>query len=161
MTHTLRMTLIAATSALLALAGLAGLAPSADEKPIHLDDAWARQAPMGGQAGGGHGGSGAKGNGAVYVRISNHGQQADALISAASDAADTVELHEVINEGGVMKMRPLAKVAVPANGTVEMKPGGYHIMLLGLRRDLKPGDKIKVTLTFERGGPMSIEAPVR
>ena len=95
MTHTLRMTLIAATTALLALAGLSGSTPSADEKPIHLDDAWARQAPMGGQAGGGHGGSGAKGNGAVYVRISNHGKQADALISAASDAADTVELHEV------------------------------------------------------------------
>jgi len=161
MTHTLRMTVIAAT-ALLALAGLVGFAPAADEKhPIHLDNAWARKAPMGGQAGAGHAGAGAKGNGAVYVRISNHGKEADALISAASEASDRVELHETINEGGVMKMRPLSKMAVSADGKLEMKPGGHHIMLLGLRRNLKPGDKVTVTLTFEKAGPLSIEAPVR
>ena len=155
MTHALRMTVIAATVVLL-LAGLIGSAPFADDKPIHLDGAWARQAPMGG-----HGGTGAKGNGAVYMKISNHGKETDALVSATSDASDVVELHEVINEGGVMKMRPLPKLVVPADGKLEMKPGGYHIMLLGLRHDLKPGEKVKVTLTFEKAGAMSIEAPVR
>ena len=161
MTHKLRMTVIAAT-ALLALGGPMSFAPAADEKQsIHLDNAWARKAPMGGQAGGGHAAPGAKGNGAVYVRITNHGKAADALVSAASDASDAVELHETLNEGGVMKMRPLSKMAVPADGKLEMKPGGHHIMLLGLRRDLKPGDKVAVTLTFEKAGTMSIEASVR
>jgi copper(I)-binding protein len=116
---------------------------------------------MGGQAGSGHGGAGAKGNGAVYMQISNHGKEADTLISAASEASDTGELHETVNEGGVMKMRPLSKIAVPADGKLEMKPGGHHVMLLGLRRDLKAGDKVTVTLTFEKAGPLSIEAPVR
>ena len=71
------------------------------------------------------------GTGAVYATIANTGKEADALVSASSDAAQTVELHEVKNEGGVMKMRPVQKIAVPAGGKIEMKPGGYHVMLLG------------------------------
>jgi copper(I)-binding protein len=124
MTRTLRLTVISAT-ALLALAAPIGSAPAADGKTaIHLDGAWARQAPMGGQAGSGHGGAGTKGNGAVYVRISNHGREADAMVSAASEASDVVEFHETVNDRGVMKMRPLSKMAVPADGKVEMKPVG-------------------------------------
>ncbi len=101
------------------------------------------------------------GNGAVYVTLSNGGSQADSLISASSDAAKTVELHEVQQEGGVMKMRPVKSIPVPAGGRVELKPGGYHIMLLDLKHDLKPGDKVPVTLSFEHGGELRIEAAVR
>ena len=100
-------------------------------------------------------------NGAIYVTVANTGTQADALLSASSDAAQTVELHETKKDGGVMKMRPVTKIDVPAGGKIEMKPGGYHVMLLGLKRDLKKGDKVAVTLKFERGGEVSAEATVR
>jgi hypothetical protein len=135
----------------------------AAEKPIHLENAWARKAPamaMGGGMGSGAPAAGV-GNGAVYVTIENYGGAPDALLAAATDAARTVELHETINEGGVMRMRPLRKFEVAGGARLEMKPGGHHIMLLGLTRDLKPGDTVKVTLTFEKAGPMTIEAPVR
>jgi copper(I)-binding protein len=60
-----------------------------------------------------------------------------------------------------MKMRPVKSIPVPAGGTVELKPGGYHIMLPDLERDLKPGDTVPVTLRLERGGELRIEAAVR
>jgi hypothetical protein len=132
---------------------------------IQLENAWARRAAAmaHGHAGGpgatmGHGGSG---NGAVYVTVTNRGAGADAIVGAATDAAAVVELHETVQEGGVMKMRPLPRFEVPAGGRLEMKPGGPHIMLLGLTRDLKPGDTVAVTLIFEKAGRMTIEAPVR
>jgi periplasmic copper chaperone A len=77
------------------------------------------------------------------------------------DAATTVELHETVEVGSTMMMRPLPKVELPAGATLEMKAGGYHMMLLGLTRDLKPGDAVAVTLTFERAGQVSLEAPVK
>ena len=101
------------------------------------------------------------GNGAMYVTISNHGSEADALLSASTDIATTVELHETIEQGGKMVMRPLLKFDVPARGKLEMKPGSYHIMLLGLKQDLKLGDTVKVGLTFEKAGQMAVEAPVK
>jgi copper(I)-binding protein len=125
---------------------------------IRIDNAWARRAAM---APGGPGAGAAAANGAVYATISNRGEAADAVVSAASDAARVVELHETKNEGGVMSMRPITKMSVPAGGRLELKPGSYHVMLLGLTRDLKPGDRIKVTLTFERAGAMTIDVPVQ
>ena len=105
-----------------------------------------------------HGGGG---NGAVYVTITNRSAEPDALVSATTDAATTVELHETVHEGGVMKMRPRPKFEVAGGGRLEMKPGGNHIMLLGLKRDLKPGDTVSVTVTFEKAGRMTVDAPVR
>jgi hypothetical protein len=132
---------------------------------IQLENAWARRAPaMAHGQSGGHGatmGHGGAGNGAVYVTVTNRGGGPDALVGAATDAATSVELHETVHEGGVMKMRPLPRFEVPAGGRLEMKPGGHHIMLLGLKRDLKPGDTVTVTVTFEKAGPMTVEAPVR
>lgn len=144
----------------LSLAALAALvvtltpAPAAAQASrIRLESPWARRAPVGG----GHGHA----NGAVYVTIKNEGPEGDALISATSDVANAVELHETVREGDVMKMRPLPRLDVPAAGAVEMKPGGHHIMLLGLKRDLKPGDRVTLTLSFEKAGSMRVEAPVR
>jgi hypothetical protein len=122
--------------------------------PIAVSSAWARRAA------GGHG-QGQAANGAVYMTIANQGAQADAVVSATSEVAKVVELHESKNEGGVMTMRPLSRFPLPAGGKVEMKPGGYHVMLLGLTRDLHPGDTVKVTLTFEKAAPVTVEAPVR
>jgi hypothetical protein len=135
----------------------------ADENKIRLENAWARKAPAVAPGGAAKHGAPATGmgNGAVYVTIQNGSRHGDAVIAATSDAAGKVELHETVNEGGVMRMRPLPKFTVPAGGKLEMKPGSYHIMLLGLTRDLKPGDTVKVTLTFEKAGKMEVNAPVR
>jgi copper(I)-binding protein len=138
--------------------------PQSAKSAISLENAWARRAPaMAPGAPGGHGAmaGGDGGNGAVYVTIVNRGTSADALVSATTDAAKTVELHETVQEGGVMKMRPLRRFEVPGGGRLEMKPGGHHIMLMGLTRDLKPGDTVSVTLTFDQGGRMTLAAPVR
>ena len=159
---------ILAVSLLLAGSAFVAIA-SAQSSTIKVSDPWARRAAAmshgdmskGSMDKGGMGKMGGGGTGAVYATISNSGAEADALVSASSDAAQTVELHEVINEGGVMKMRPVPKIAVPAGGKIEMKPGGYHVMLLGLKRDLKPGEKVAVTLKFERGGNVPVEAAVR
>jgi copper(I)-binding protein len=125
---------------------------------ILVEDAWARQAPMMPAMGHMHGGTG---NGAVYVTLRNTGPDPDALVGAASDTAETVELHETIRDGDVMRMRPVVKMEVPAGGTLVMKPGGLHVMLINLKRDLTPGERVHVTLSFERGAPVSLEAPVR
>jgi periplasmic copper chaperone A len=130
---------------------------------IQLENAWARRAPsmvQGGQSSPG-GGAMTAGNSAAYVTISNHGSEADTLLSASSDVATTVEFHETIKQDGKMVMRPLPKFDVPAGGTLEMKPGSYHMMLLGLKQDLKPGEIINVGLTFEKAGRMSVEARVK
>jgi copper(I)-binding protein len=148
----------------------------AQGQTVKATNAWARRAPaMGGTAAmekmgktdkmsgdkGGMAGMGAESTGAVYVTLSNSGAQPDALVSASTDAAQSAELHETKHDGGVMKMRPVQTIPVPAGGKTELKPGGYHIMLMGLKHDLKPGDKIAVTLRFQRGGQVRVEAPVR
>ena len=188
MRHSLRLTTIG-TAVCFLLAGLAlAEITRAQGQTIKASNAWARRAPAMG-SGTGHMdktekmgsmdkmdkpdkmGSmekmdkmdkmGGAGNGAIYVTLSNSGAQADSLVSASSDVAQTVELHEVKHDGGVMKMRPVQAIPVPAKGKTELKPGGYHIMLLGLKQDLKPGEKVPVTLKFERGGEVRVEAVVK
>jgi len=132
--------------------------------PIQVEDAWARQAPMmpsGGQMGGQMGGHMAGGTGAVYVTLRNAGAAPDALVGASSAAAEHVELHETIQDGQVMRMRPLAKLALPSGGVLAMKPGGYHIMLLHLTHALQAGEKVSVTLTFEHAAPLTLDVPIR
>lgn len=153
-----------APAILIALAICAAGRPAVAQQPggtIIVEGAWARRAPMMGHAMPGHGAAMAKGNGAVYVTLKNPGAEPDTLLSAATDAAHTVELHETIHDAGVMRMRPLPKFAIPAGGQLEMKPGGHHLMLLGLTRELKPGETVRVTLTFEKAGRLAVEAEVR
>jgi periplasmic copper chaperone A len=133
------------------------------ENTIQIENAWARRAPAMAQEGSGSqsGGTARLGNGAVYVTVSNHGSEPDALVSATTNVASMVELHETMDMGGKMMMQPRPKIDLPAGGKLEMKPGGYHLMLLGLTRDLKPGDTVTVALQFETAGEMRIQAPVR
>ncbi len=98
---------------------------------------------------------------AVYMVIENTGEQPDRLLHAHCDAAGTVELHETKMEGGVMKMQPVDGIDIPAKGTVELKPGGLHVMLIGLTRDLNPGDEIEVELHFEKLGHVPVKAVVQ
>lgn len=118
------------------------------EGPFIIRNVWARAATQ------------ADGLSAVYMVIENTGDQPDRLLHAHCDAAQTVELHETKMEGGVMKMQPVDGIDVPAKGTVELKPGGLHIMLIGLTRDLNPGDTIEVELHFEQAGHVHVEATV-
>ncbi len=87
------------------------------------------------------------------------------LVGAASPAAKVAEVHEMAVDGGVMKMRALGKLALPAGKTVALKPGGYHLMLMDLTQPLKEGDTVAVTLTFVdkegRTTTQEIKAPVR
>lgn len=98
--------------------------------------------------------------GAVYMNIANTGA-ADKLIKAQTVVANTVELHTVVEENGMMQMRPVAAIDVPANGSVQLKPGGFHVMLIGVNKELKAGDKITVKLTLEKAGEREIQADVR
>jgi copper(I)-binding protein len=99
---------------------------------------------------------------AAYMTIENRGSHAIRLSAAATDAAGTVEIHETQMDGGVMRMRPLADgLEVPAGESVVLEPGGYHIMLQNLPRDLLPGEAIALTLVFESGAELVIGAPVR
>lgn len=119
---------------------------------IQVTGAWARQSPM------------AATNGAAYMVIANKGNEDDALIGADADVSDVVEIHEmVIDENNVMHMKPVEgqRLVIPAKGKVELKPGGYHIMFIGLKNQLKEGDVIDLTLTFEKSGEMKVQAPVK
>ena len=127
---------------------------------IRIEGAWARRAPMmkGEAKGDSMAGSG---NGAVYLTIVNSGGAPDALLSASSDVAAAAELHESYEESGMMMMRPVAKLGVSAGGKLEMKPGGYHLMLLNLKRQLKAGQVINLTLVFEKAGRLAVKAKVK
>jgi periplasmic copper chaperone A len=98
---------------------------------------------------------------AVYMTLVNPTGQADALIGAATDAAEIVELHLSSMDNGIMRMRPVERIDVPANGQAELMPGGYHVMLIGLTRDLDAGDTIDLTLNFEQAGALELSVPVR
>jgi hypothetical protein len=101
------------------------------------------------------------GNSAAYMILQNSGDTADRLVQAKSEVAQAVELHLSEMKGEVMTMRPVEFIEVPGKGQVALKPGGLHIMLIGLKQNLVPGDKVKLTLVFEKSGEMLVEAEVR
>ena len=152
-----RLVLVVAASLAL-LAGCSGSAssPASPAAGITVTDAWARSSSATASAG------------AAYATITNAGSAADALIGASSPAAATVELHETVvmgspdaSGGGMIGMQPVARVEIPAGGSLQLKPGSYHVMLIGLVKDLKAGDTIDLTLKFERAGAISVKAQVR
>lgn len=108
-------------------------------------------------------GSGAEmtANGAAYMLIANQGETNDKLLSVSSDVAQFVEVHKTEMQDGVMRMQQVEFIEIPAKSQVELKPGGYHVMLIGLKRDLVPGEKIQLLLNFEKAGEISVEAEVR
>jgi len=127
---------------------LAACAPAAGG--IIIKAPVARASPTGAETGG------------AFVTITNNTREADRLLSASSPAAQTVELHETVDDNGVMKMEPRPDGwEIPAGGTLELKPGGKHIMLIGLTAPLEAGKKIQITLNFEKAGAKTIEVPVQ
>jgi periplasmic copper chaperone A len=96
-----------------------------------------------------------------YFSIENAGPAPDRLVSLTADVAPRSEIHEMKMDNGTMIMRPVAGgLVVPAGGKVELKPGGYHIMFVGIVRQLKAGETIKAVLTFEKAGPVTVDMPV-
>jgi periplasmic copper chaperone A len=115
-----------------------------------ITQAWSRATPGGAKVGGG------------YLTIENKGSTPDRLIGGSADVADKVQVHEMAMNSGVMTMRPLDKGLVIEPGkTVKLAPGGYHLMLLDLKSPLKQGDKLPVTLEFERAGKVSLSLDVQ
>jgi copper(I)-binding protein len=95
------------------------------------------------------------GTGVGYVTLVNHGK-ADALVGAESPDAASVEMHASSMAGGVMKMAPEARTPIPAGGRVSFAPGGRHLMLIGLKRPLKVGDRVAATLKFASGATLKV-----
>jgi len=100
--------------------------------------------------------------GAGYMTIINKGTAADRLVSASSPAAGKVEIHEMSMQGNVMKMRGVAGgLPIESGKTISLAPGGYHLMLMGLKTPLKQGDKVPVTLIFEKAGKVDVTLDVQ
>jgi copper(I)-binding protein len=132
----------------------ASLSAQAIDAKIRIDGAWARRAPI-------FDTGSSKGNGAVYATLVNPGKEPDALIAATSNAADAVELRQSFQASGKVKVRQVEKIDVPAGERVEMQPGGYHIMLLDLTRELKVGEVVDLTLQFQKAGKIAVAAQVK
>lgn len=132
--------------ALMAAALLAATAAHA-QNAVKVDKAWARPT-VAGQAGGGG-----------FLTIVGGGAP-DKLLSASAGISKTVELHKMEMDGNVMRMRPVDAIEVPAGGTVELKPGGLHVMFIGLNKTLKAGERFPLTLKFEKAGELKVDVQV-
>lgn len=111
---------------------------------------WTRATPGGAKIAGG------------YLKITNNGASTDRLTGATSASADRAEIHEMSMTDGVMKMRPLADgLTIKPGETVELKPGGFHMMFMDIKQPLKQGDTLKATLTFEKAGKLDVSFSVQ
>jgi copper(I)-binding protein len=120
--------------------------PAPQQSGIQLDHVWSRAALAGHE-------------GAVYLTITDTGP-ADTLTDVMTPVAATAHLHESLNDNGVMKMRPVASLPIEPGKPVTLAPGGYHIMLTGLKQPLKEGDSFPITLTFTKAGQVTATAAV-
>jgi len=130
----------------------------ATQPPIVVSEAWARPTSDGMMGEGDMHGMGM--SSAIYLKIASNAGE-DRLLGATSTVSATIETHTVENADGVMKMFKVDGIPVPANGTVELKPGGYHLMLLDMAEPLAAGDTFTATLQFERAGSIEVDVAVR
>ena len=111
---------------------------------VSVENPWARPTPPSAKLGAG------------YLTVLNAGA-ADRLVGAASPAAARVEMHVTLRDGEVMRMREVKAFDLPAKGRLELKPAGAHLMFIDLKRPFKQGDKVPVTLKFEKAGEVKVE----
>jgi len=130
-------------SLILAVALLIASPAFAQTQTVQVQDAWARATAAGAHTG------------AVYLTLTDTAGAADQLVSASSPVAGMAELHETVNDHGVMRMRPVKALPLAPGKAATLKPGGYHIMLMGLKQQLKPGDSFPLTLTFQNSPPVT------
>ncbi|MBX3619719.1 MAG: copper chaperone PCu(A)C [Rhizobacter sp.] len=139
------------STATLALAALASIGAQAHEfkaGAIRIGHPYARATAAGQPTGGG------------FLTLDNTGSTPDRLLSASAEVSASVELHSMKMEGDVMRMRQVDGIELPAGKAVELKPGGLHIMFVGLKAPLKQGDKFPLKLSFEKAGEVTVTVNV-
>ena len=132
--------------------GAASGAPATAATPATptISDAWVRP-PMGPDR-----------PAAGYMTIANPGGAADALVSVSSPIATSVEIHETTPDAsGMMAMRPVDSIDIPAGGSATLEPGGYHLMLMGVTQMPAVGETVELTLTFQKAGDVVVQAEVK
>lgn len=138
-----------ALAAVLIIAALPAFAQTASGS-ITVEDPYARATSSGATTG------------AVYMTLNNKTNAEDRLVAASSDVAAKVQIHEMSVVNGVMHMREVpGGLTVPADGSVTLKPGSYHVMLIGLKKPLMAGESIPLTLIFEKAGNISVTVPIQ
>jgi hypothetical protein len=138
-----------AFTALALTAAAAPLAAQAVTPTVTATDAWVREAPTGRAVTG------------MFLLLKNTGTAERSVLRGKADVGDTLELHEMKRENGMMRMSPVQRIAVPAGGETALRPGGYHLMLFGLKKPLVVGDTVRATLTLDDGSLVRVVAPVR
>lgn len=139
-------------SAVLLVGALTASAQAQEVKAgdLVISQAWTRATPGGAKVGGG------------YLTIENKGTAPDRLVGGSAEVAGKIEVHEMATTNGVMTMRALDKgLAIEPGKTVKLAPGGYHLMLMELKSPLKQGDKVPVTLQFEKAGKVNVSLDVQ
>ena len=115
---------------------------------ITIEDAWARATPPGAKTG------------AIYLTIANAGDD-DELIGAVSPVSWEAQIHTHVHADGMMRMEQIPGLPLPADGEAVLKPGGDHLMLMGLKQGLVPGEKLELTLEFKHHGHLRVEIPIK
>jgi copper(I)-binding protein len=135
-------------AALMLIAG-PGIAETYKVGPIQIEQPWERATPKGATIGAG------------YMKITNTGTEPDRMVGGSVSFAGRFELHSMTMEQGVMKMREVKDgLEIKPGETVELKPGGYHVMFVDLKEPLKPGEDVTVTLKFAKAGTVEVKYPV-
>jgi copper(I)-binding protein len=141
---------IACAGVLASLLGAPARAEEVKAGDLVISQAWSRATPGGAKVAGG------------YLTIENKGSTPDRLIGGSADVADKVQVHEMTMNNGVMTMRPVDQgLTIEAGKTVKLAPGGYHLMMSDLKNPLKRGDKVPVTLEFEKAGKVKLSLDVQ
>lgn len=122
---------------------------SCAQAQIEITDSWVRETPPGTTIT------------AMYMNVENKGDEDDVLTSVSSQISKSAEIHQTsVDDKGVAKMEMVESVSVPAGASVQLKPGGMHIMLIDLEEPLKSGDEVEVELVFEEAGKIKVQAKV-
>lgn len=116
---------------------------------VSVEQSWSRATPPGSKIGVG------------FMQLRNAGAAVERVVGASSPVAERVEMHVTSREGEVMKMRQVQFFEIPAGGAFELKPGGAHLMLVGLKRSLRQGEHVPLTLSLEKGGELNVDLKVQ
>lgn len=144
----MRSRLVRLAASIVTVIALAGCSGSAAGAPT-IDGAWARPGVAGAET-------------AAYLTITGLAGEADALMSASSPDAASVELHEATTDAqGMMGMHPIDHLDIHAGETVVLKPGGHHLMVMGLKKDLAVGGTLQLELVFEHAGKVAVQAEIK
>lgn len=134
--------------ALLSLSGVA-FAHEYDAGSLHIEHPWSLLLPAN------------SANGAAYFVVHNKGKEADRLLGADTERAATTEIHQHVEKDGMMKMQKVDGADIPAGGTLAFAPGGYHLMLMGLKKPLADGERFPLTLHFQKAGDVKVDIAVQ